>query len=176
MNNSDILDSCFFERDSFQVAEEVLGCNILRKLPNGDVIHSIITEIEVYDGFLDKASHAHSGLTKRNQVMFGPAGRAYIYLCYGIHWLFNITTRETGYPAALLIRSVVDCEGPGRLTRYFNINGEQNNQLLNKETGLWLEADRNGCKKNFEKRPRVGINYAGKPWVENPYRYCLNPS
>ena len=176
MDDSDILDNCFFERDSFQVAEEILGCALLRKLSDGDVIRSIISEVEVYDGFSDKASHAHRGLTKRNQVMFGPAGRAYIYLCYGIHWLFNITTRESGYPAALLIRSVIDCEGPGRLTRYFNINGEQNNQLLNKETGLWLEADRNECKKNFEKRPRVGINYAGKPWVDKPYRYCLNPS
>ena len=176
MNDSGILDNCFFERDSFQVAEEILGCTLFRKLSDGDVIHSIITEVEVYDGFSDKASHAHRGLTKGNQVMFGPAGRAYIYLCYGIHWLFNVTTRESGYPAALLIRSVIDCEGPGRLTRYFNINGEQNNQLLNKETGLWLEADRNECKKNFEKRPRVGINYAGKPWVDKPYRYCLNPS
>ena len=176
MDDSDILDNCFFERDSFQVAEEILGCALLRKLSDGDVIRSIITEVEVYDGFFDKASHAHRGLTKRNQVMFGPAGRAYIYLCYGIHWLFNITTRESGYPAALLIRSVIDCEGPGRLTRYFNINGEQNNQLLNKETGLWIEADCNGCQKNFEKRPRVGINFAGKPWVDKPYRYCLNPA
>jgi DNA-3-methyladenine glycosylase len=175
-SDSDILENCFFDRDSFLVAEAILGCSLLRKLPNGNIIRSRISEVEVYDGFLDKASHAHRGCTKRNEVMFGPPGRAYIYLCYGIHWLFNITTRESGYPAALLIRSVIDCEGPGRLTRFFNINGGQNKQLLNYETGLWLEADGNDCLKKFEKKPRVGINYAGKPWVNKPYRYCLKSS
>lgn len=173
-SNSNILNNRFFERNSFLVAEEILGCSLLRKLPNEQIVRSTITEVEVYDGFLDKASHAHRGRTKRNEVMFGPPGRAYIYLCYGIHWLFNITTRESGYPAALLIRSVIDCEGPGRLTRFFHINGEQNKQLLNQETGLWLEANENDCLKKIEKTPRVGINYAGKPWIDKPYRYCLS--
>lgn len=172
-SDSDILNVDFFKRDSFIVAEEILGCALLRKLPNETIIRSIITEVEVYDGFSDKASHAYRGRTKRNEVMFGPPGRAYIYLCYGIHWLFNIVTRESGYPAALLIRSVTDCKGPGRLTRFFSINGQQNNQLLNKETGLWLEANTNVRLKNFEKRARVGIDYAGKPWVDRSYRYCL---
>ena len=83
MNDSDpnILKDHFFERDSFLVAEEILGCALVRELPDGNLISSIISEVEVYDGFLDKASHAHRGITKRNQVMFGPPGRAYVYLC-----------------------------------------------------------------------------------------------
>ncbi|CAI8323550.1 MAG: 3-methyladenine DNA glycosylase [Puniceicoccaceae bacterium MED-G32] len=175
MNDSDpnILKDHFFERDSFLVAEEILGCALVRELPDGNLIRSIISEVEVYDGFLDKASHAHRGITKRNQVMFGPPGRAYVYLCYGMHWLLNITTRESGYPAALLIRSVSDCKGPGRTTRFFHINGEQNNQSLNKENGLWLEANKNKLLKNIKKEPRVGIDYAGKPWVNKLYRYGL---
>ena len=172
-SGSEILNECFFERDSFLVAEEILGCALVRKLSNEIIIRSTITEVEVYDGFSDKASHAYRGLTKRNQVMFGPPGRAYVYLCYGVHWLFNITTRDSGYPAALLIRSVFDCQGPGRLSRFFNINAEHNQRRLNKENGLWLEVNDNESIKHIEKKPRVGINFAGKPWVNKPYRYCL---
>lgn len=172
-SESNILSESFFKRDSFLVAEEILGCVLSRKLPDNSIINSIITEVEVYDGFLDKASHAHRGCTKRNHVMFGSPGKAYIYLCYGIHWLFNITTRESGYPAALLIRSVRDCEGPGRLTRFFDIHGDQNNQTLNKVNGLWLEAKKVRSSGEILRKPRIGIGYAGKPWVDKPYRYCL---
>ena len=168
----DYLTEEFFQRDSFCVAEELLACWLCRKTEGGEVIRSRITEIEIYDGFEDKASHAHRGMTARNRVMFGPAGRTYLYLCYGLHWLLNVTTREVGYPAALLIRGVESCQGPGRLTRYYHLDGRDNDRLFSPSQGLWF-APRSGRDSwSFEKRPRVGIASAGFPWEELKYRYC----
>ena len=113
--------------------------NCAAGLDSGKIIRARICETEAYDGFEDRASHASNGATTRNVVMFGPPGRAYIYLCYGVHWLLNITTREKGYPAAVLIRAVESVEGPGRLTKHFQINSSFNDQLLTRVGGLWLE-------------------------------------
>ena len=75
-------------------------------MPSGRIIRGRITETEAYDGFEDRASHAHKGPTTRNVVMFGSPGCAYLYLCYGVHWMLNFTTRERGYPAAVLVRGL----------------------------------------------------------------------
>lgn len=175
MNNKmtiDYLTEDFFQRDTFCVAEELLTCWLCRKTAGGELIRSRITEIEVYDGFEDRASHAHRGMTERNRVMFGPAGRAYLYLCYGVHWLLNVTTREAGYPAALLIRAVEDCQGPGRLTRYFQLSGADNHRTLSPDHGLWLAPRSGHYDWSLEKRSRVGIASAGSPWMDLKYRYC----
>jgi len=96
-----------------------------------------ITEVEAYDGFKDKASHASWGMTTRNAVMFGPAGYFYIYFTYGIHWMLNVVTGEKGFPAAVLIRAVEGVNGPGKVCRYFQIDRRFNNQKLGRE--LWVE-------------------------------------
>jgi DNA-3-methyladenine glycosylase len=104
--------------------------------------------------------------------MFGPPGRAYIYLCYGVHWLLNITTREKGYPAAVLIRGVAGVAGPGRLTKRFQITGALNDQLLTRVGGLWIEeAATEASADAIYATPRVGVDTAGPEWASMPWRF-----
>ena len=85
-----VLNKSFFNRPTLDVARDLLGKQLCRRLDSGKIIRGRINETEAYDGFEDKASHAHKGATTRNVVMFGPPARAYVYLCYGMHWLLNI--------------------------------------------------------------------------------------
>jgi DNA-3-methyladenine glycosylase len=168
-----ILKPDFFNRDSFLVAKELLGKFLVRKIGK-KIIESKITEIEVYDGLKDKGSHASCGKTKRNFVMFGPAGYFYIYLNYGMHWMLNIVTQKKDYPAAILIRGVEATNGPGRVSRFFKINKFLNNKLASPKTGLWFE-DR-GIKINqnqIQHGPRIGIDYAGPYWAKRHFRFWI---
>ena len=167
----------FYGRDTGVVAEELLGKHLCRRLPSGRIIRGRIFETEAYDGFEDRASHAHKGPTARNVVMFGPPGHAYVYLCYGLHWILNFTTREKGYPAAVLLRGVEGVEGPGRTTRHFQINRRHNEQVLSRVNGLWVEDDgREICAGAIHRAPRVGIDYAGAEWAAKPWRFIWQPS
>lgn len=167
------LKEAFFERDSFEVAEALIGCRLCRKSSDQVIAKYTISEIEVYDGFEDRASHAFKGKTKRNSVMFGPAGRLYVYLCYGKHWMLNITTQRDGYPAAILIRALSECEGPGRLTKRLSIDGGFNDLVANNNNSIWFE-NRASQTVQFKKMPRVGVAYSGPVWSEKPFRYCLD--
>lgn len=167
-----VLKRAFFNRSTVEVAQDLLGMQLCRRLESGRILRSRIVETEAYDGLEDRASHAHKGVTTRNVVMFGPAGRTYIYLCYGVHWLLNVTTREKGYPAAVLIRSLECVEGPGRLTKSFQINSGLNDCLLTRVNGLWIEEaveaiDRAAIKAT----PRIGVDYAGPEWAAMPWRF-----
>ena len=145
----------------------------------------IITEVEAYDGFKDKASHASRGKTKRNKIMFGRAGRFYVYFTYGMHWMLNIITCPKNYPAAVLIsggiiyknkQKVKILNGPAKLTKYLKIDKKFNNKPADKKTGLWIE-DR-GIKINKEqiiKNKRIGIDYAGE-WANKLYRFSIDRS
>lgn len=168
-----ILTKSFFERDTVTVATELLGKPLCRRLESGKILRSRITETEAYDGFEDKASHAHRGATTRNVVMFGPAGRAYVYLCYGVHWLLNLTTREEGYPAAVLIRGTEGATGPGRLTKHLKIDGELNKKVLNRVNGLWVEEAGPVDPSCVEAGARVGIDYAGEEWAAKAWRFSI---
>lgn len=100
-----ILTKKFFERSALKIAPELLWkflCNSYL----GQVSCFMICEVEAYDGFNDKASHASRGRTERNAPMFGEAGRWYVYFTYGMHWMLNIVTGPKDYPAAVLIRAV----------------------------------------------------------------------
>ncbi|MGC6455681.1 MAG: DNA-3-methyladenine glycosylase [Coraliomargaritaceae bacterium] len=167
-----VLTRSFFNRDTLEVARELPGRLLCRRLSSGKILRARITETEAYDGREDRASHAHRGPTPRNVVMFGPPGHSYLYLCYGMHWLLNIVTREKGYPAAVLIRGVEGVDGPGRTTRYFQLNGADNDRLLSRMNGLWLEDDgfRPECK-DVLATPRIGVNYAGPEWSAMPWRF-----
>ena len=171
-----VLRKHFFDRSTLEVARDLLGKQLCRRLDYGKIIRAQIYETEAYDSFEDRASHASKGVTTHNVVMLGSPGRAYIYLCYGVHWLFNITTREKGYPAAALIRAVEGVEGPGRLTKHFQINNSFNDQLLTRVGGLWVEDI------DAELRPtdiiatrRVGVDYAGAKWAAMPWRFIWKP-
>jgi DNA-3-methyladenine glycosylase len=168
-----VLTQEFFNRDTKLVAQELIGKYLVRK-DGGKEVALMITETEAYDGLKDKASHAFKGLTPRTQVMFGPPGYFYIYLCYGIYYLLNISTREHGLPAAVLIRGVEGANGPGKLTRLLNINKTLNGHKAVKPTGLWVE-DRGIIipKNKIKKTPRIGVHYAGELWASKKLRYVL---
>lgn len=140
----------------------------------GKLISSVITEVEAYDGPMDKGSHAFRGQTKRNAPMFGPSGFWYVYLCYGVHWMLNYVVGDEGYPAAILIRSTSDVRGPGKLTAHFHISGAQNGTMAAPTSGLWIEDRAVHVTKNKMKTlPRVGIPYA-QDWKDRPMRFILD--
>lgn len=106
-----IIKNDFFNRDALEIAPELIGKLLVREF-DGKRIALRISEVEVYRGEEDTACHAHKGRTKRTEVMYGEAGRYYIYLCYGIHYLLNIVTGKVDEPQAILIRATVEADGP----------------------------------------------------------------
>lgn len=100
----------FFDRDTLQVARDLLGQVLVRRL-NGERISGRIVEVEAYIGEDDLASHARFGRTERNAAMYGPPGCAYVYQIYGLHHCLNIVTEREGFPAAVLIRALEPLEG-----------------------------------------------------------------
>ena len=169
-----VLKKAFYDRATVDVARGLLGQSLCRRLESGRVLRSRIIETEAYDGFEDRASHAHKRMTPRNEVMFGPPGRTYLYLCYGVHWLLNVTTRESGYPAAVLIRGVEAVSGPGRLTRHFELNRAHNRKPLRRVEGLWIEAEDSISESlKIVATPRIGVDYAGEKWASMPWRFVL---
>jgi DNA-3-methyladenine glycosylase len=149
-----VLGQEFFARPALVVARELIGKTLVRKLPAGET-SAIIHEVEAYVGPHDLACHGRFGRTKRTEVMHGPAGFWYVYLCYGMHWMLNVVTDEEDWPAAVLIR------GDKRL----------NARVADIPSGLWIE-DRGERvpRRNILVGPRVGIDYAG-PWKDKPYRF-----
>ncbi len=168
-----MLPASFYQRDTLVVAEELLGKFLVRR-KNGKIIARMITEVEAYDGFKDRASHAHQGKTDRNKVMFEEGGRWYVYLCYGMHWMLNIATGPKDYPAAVLVRGIEGVSGPGRVTKFLNINGRYNGSLAHTRSGLWIE-NRGAVvsKSRIKKTPRIGVSYAGPMWAKKHYRFVL---
>ncbi len=176
-----ILPVSFFDHPTLEVARDLLGKYIIRAWRGGE-ISLIITEVEAYDGPQDRASHASRGRTPRTKIMFGPAGRFYVYFTYGMHWLVNIVTGPDDYPAAILIRAGkyydakkkawISVNGPARLTKFLRITGAQNGKIARRKTGLWLE-DRGTriTKKNISTSRRIGVEYAGPVWKNKLYRF-----
>ncbi len=163
--------------DSHSVAKDLLGSKICRVI-QGEAVCLTITEVEVCDGFEDKASHASKGETSRTKIMFGPAGHWYVYLCYGMHNMLNLVTREQGYPAALLIRGGVTSEGvvisgPGRVTKYLNVDRTFYGMHSRKGSELYIEWNKKKNKGIITATPRIGINYAGEEWKNKKWRYVL---
>ncbi len=183
------LKSDFFLReDVVQISKDLLG-KVLCTAIDGRITSGIITETEAYAGITDKASHAYRGRrTPRTETMFGQGGQAYVYLCYGIHRLFNIVTNTEGIPHAVLVRSIKPVEGietilerrnkpaltntittgPGTVAQALGIRiAHTGENMYGKK--IWVE-DRNIRVHSGEitASPRVGIDYAGDhallPW------------
>ncbi len=168
-----VVHPIFFERPTLVVAKNLLGKFLVRR--RGKRISAyMITEVEVYDGYRDKASHASRGQTARNAPMFGPAGHWYVYFTYGMHWMLNIVTREKGYPAAVLIRGVSPVRGPARLTKKLHIDNKLNGRAATRASGLWIE-DRGArvLPRAIKKSPRIGIDHAGEYWARRNLRFYL---
>lgn len=165
------LDHTFFCRDALTVAPEILGKSLVRILPGGTRISLPVTEVEAYCGTGDLACHASKGMTARNRVMFGRGGTIYMYLVYGMHWMFNIVTGEPGSPEALLVRGAGSITGPGRVTRHLEMGSDFYGEDLVLSDRIWLEQA--PAVKSFSTGPRVGIDYAGEPWVSIPWRFWI---
>lgn len=158
------------ERPALEVARDLLGAQLCRQMLDGAVVRIRITEVEAYMGPEDKACHAARGRTPRNEVMFGPAGRWYIYLCYGVHWLANLVTGPEDFPAAVLLRGAGEWEGPGRLSKALSLTGKLNGLRAERQSGLWIEAGGAVPDDEVYRGPRVGIDSSGPEWVAKPYR------
>lgn len=182
------LPSSFFNRPTVDVATDLLGCILVRRIPAcGDrpsrIKRYLITETEAYDGPHDLACHASKGRTKRTEIMFGPAGHAYVYFVYGIHWMLNIVTGPREYPAAVLIRAAQSERtsesflGPAVLTRALGITGRLNGARLGRANDLWIEPRRMSVHPHLIKRAsRIGVEYAGAVWARKKWRFVLASS
>jgi DNA-3-methyladenine glycosylase len=171
--SSKILTQRFFNRPTLEVTRDLLGKYLLRRV--GQKTQALcLTELEAYDGFEDKASHAHRGQTPRNQIMFGPAGTWYVYLVYGMYWMLNLVTGPKNYPAAVLIRGVEGIVGPGRLTKFLHIDRALNGKKAHPKNALWLESrDAAIPDSQIITTPRIGVDYAGPLWSQKHYRFVL---
>ncbi len=194
---SSVLSRKFYERDDVTlIAREMLG-KILCTRINGTLTTGRIVETEAYAAEGDKACHAHLGrFTKRTETMFGPGGTAYIYLCYGIHHLFNVVTNKEGTPEAVLIRAIEPLEGtgvmmerrgmdrmqrrltagPGVMSQAMGITKELDTTDLCRPDTIWIEEARVGFPDfEIETGPRVGVDYAGED-AQLPWRFSVKGS
>ncbi len=161
----------FFLRDVLEVAPDLLGKILVRSYEDGTVRQFIITETEAYRGNGDRACHASRGKTPRNEVMFREGGLVYVYFVYGMHWMLNFVAGEGGDASAVLIRGLDDMVGPGRVGKILQLDRSFYGESLADSQRLWIE-DSPG-RAAFTTYPRVGIQYAGEPWVSLPWRFVL---
>ena len=105
-----ILSASFFSRSTLDVLEDLIGTVLIRKTKEG-ITSGVVVEAEAYGGEDDSASFASKGRTKRSAMLYGPPGKAFVYLTYGIHHLLNIITEREDFPAAVLIRALEPKEG-----------------------------------------------------------------
>lgn len=180
------LELNFFERDTEIVAKELLGKWLIFDGPAGPV-GGVIVETEAYLGLRDPACHSARGCTRRNKVMFGPAGKIYIYLIYGIYYCLNVTTAALDRPEAVLFRAIEPrlgieymqrqrnklklqdlCSGPGKLMQALGLDNSLNgSSAIDGPIGFYQEK----TEPVFEivESTRVGISQA-KDW---PLRFYI---
>ncbi len=164
----------FYQQNAVAVAKGLIGAVLVHRV-RGRQYRARIVEAEAYVGPHDLASHSSKGRTKRTEVMFGPAGHAYVYLIYGMYDMFNIVAGKTGSGQAVLIRAAepldgwkADLSGPGRLTRALRITRFHN--------GLDLAGDKLFLLRDPSLRPkigrtrRIGVDYA-KEWKDAKLRF-----
>ena len=187
-----LLQSYYCNTDTLQLSKDTLGKKIVTNI-NNQITSGIIVELEAYLGVNDKASHAYNGKnTLRTKTMFEKGGVAYVYLCYGVHYLFNIVCNLRNIPHAILIRAIEPIEGidlmkkrrniktnshnltngPGKLCQALGITKTFNNKSL-MDDNIWIEdTDYIIPDKNILSAPRIGVDYAGED-AQLPYRFYI---
>jgi DNA-3-methyladenine glycosylase len=179
-----IIPRSFYARDTVEVAQDLLGKILVRKI-NGNTISGIIIETEAYRHKDDAASHSFGGMTERNKSMYGEVGRAYVYFTYGMHYCVNAVARSQDYDAgAVLIRSLVPqhgmdfmsrqrktrdisnlTNGPAKLTQALNITKKEYDEDLTKRTNLYVVEGHKVKRSEIKTGPRIGIKKAtDKAW------------
>lgn len=172
------LPTRFYARDTAQVARDLLGCEVWVR-DNGAVRQGRIVEAEAYRGFDDRACHGCNGETPRLQSLFGPGGRAFVYVTYGIHYMLNAVTEHEGFPGGVLIRALepltnvdTDTRGPGLLTRALGIDLRHDGSHLRTGSvrilGGGLRAG-----ESVSISTRVGVEYSGPDAAARPWRFFI---
>jgi DNA-3-methyladenine glycosylase len=172
----------FFDRPPREVARDLIGCELLHGGVGGTIV-----ETEAYEED-DPACHAFIGRTGRTDVLFGPPGLAYVYLCYGIHRMFNVVTDRDGTAAAVLVRALVPesgleamerrrggksprelCSGPGKLCEALGIDLHQTRAPVWEAPFAMAGRDPGAPEPEIVTGPRIGITKG----ADLPWRYCL---
>jgi DNA-3-methyladenine glycosylase len=186
--------SFYLRNDVLKIARELLG-KVLVTNWNNEFTSGRIVETEAYVGETDKASHASKGRTARTEVMFNEGGRAYVYLCYGVHQMFNIVTNKEGTPDAVLIRAVEPIDGidtmlrrtgkkkldetltrgPGSVGKALGFHTSQCGLLLNSDELFIADDGFKIPKSMIATSPRIGVAYAGEH-AELHYRFFVKDS
>ena len=191
--NYNKLDLSFYQRnDTLKICKDLLGKVLVTNI-NNNITSGRIVEVEAYLGANDKASHSYNNKkTQRTEVMFLNGGISYVYLCYGIHYLFNIVVGKKNNPCAILIRAIQPFKGinimlqrrnlsnatknltngPGKLAQALGITTKLNKQLLINNM-IWVEDHEIKLeKKDILSSPRIGVDYAGDD-AKLPYRFYI---
>jgi DNA-3-methyladenine glycosylase len=165
------IEASLFQLPATELAPLLLGKLLCRRTDHG-ILRLRIVETECYFGEEDSACHAHHGKTPRNTPLYMQGGYSYVYLCYGIHNLFNVVSGTDGHPEAVLICGVEGAIGPGRLTKAMFIDRSLNCINLAISDELWIEDD--GVTLPFHTDRRVGIDYANPIDRERPWRFIAD--
>ncbi|KTD30843.1 methyladenine DNA glycosylase [Legionella moravica] len=167
----------FYQRDTVQVARDLLG-KFLVHCDEGLERIGTIVEVEAYLGQQDLASHSSKGITKRTEVMYGPAGFAYVYMIYGMYYCTNVVTEKEGIGSAVLIRALEPVQntlgktqGPGLLSRAMNIDIRFNRHDLTGNT-VYIAETTNQPTFTIIEKPRIGVHYA-KDWTDKLLRFYI---
>lgn len=186
----------FYERDDVvQISKDLIG-KVLCTHFDGILTSGMIVETEAYNGRTDAACHAYPDVrTSRTETLYGPPGFAYVYLCYGIHHLFNVVTNQEGAADAILIRAIepidgveemiqrrgreklnpIITNGPGKLSQALGITTALNETDLLKDK-IWVEERGfNFTSNEIKASERIGVDYAGED-ARLPWRFTLKGS
>jgi DNA-3-methyladenine glycosylase len=185
-----VLSESFYQRQKVvTIARDLLGKVLVTRI-QGQITAGLIVETEAYS-WRERGCHAYNQRrTARNEVMFGPGGRAYVYLCYGIHHLFNVVTNEADRAEAVLVRAIEPADGvdimlrrtdserlnrltsgPGKLTRALGISRQHNGYSLLGDN-IWLEDGVVLKPRMIDASPRICIGYAGED-ARLPWRFTV---
>lgn len=186
------LSSRFTALPTLKVAEKLLGCYLVRQWEEHELVVQIV-ETEAYVGEDDKACHAAAGKTRRNEIMYGPPGAAYVYFIYGMHYCLNLVTERDGFPGAVLIRACTPIQGieairirrpgrkdrellsgPGRLCAGLAIDRNLNGTDLTSPTSpLFIAKGPPVPKNKVETSSRVGISKSAGEARGYPWRFFI---
>lgn len=173
------LPTRFYDRDPVALARDLLGCEVWVRHSPSDVRRGRIVETEAYGGRDDLACHGHRGVTPRFRTLFGPPGRALVYLTYGVHHMLNAVARGQDEPYCVLIRALdlgpatpLGARGPGLLTRALGIDLRHDGAHLRTGEVRMLEGGLSPHER-VGVSTRVGVEGAGPEWAARPWRFFI---